>query len=113
MDITVTLNDLILRQQAATSVGMTMLTGNTKANVEAIGSIHVIVDYHGKKYENQFDISSSEYNESQQKSLGSSYYTVNQTNPTQQMSKLLESCLNKSVVQFENFIRSIMLADKE
>jgi hypothetical protein len=44
---------------------------------------------------------------------GTYYYTVNQTNPTQQKSKLLESSMNKSIIQFENFLRSIMLLDKE
>ena len=34
MDIEVTLKELILREQASTSVGMTLLTGNTKVNVD-------------------------------------------------------------------------------
>jgi len=113
MDIEVTLKDLKLMEQAATSIGMTMLTGNTTVNVDAIATIHVLVNYHGKKYENQFEVNASDYNESQQMKSGNYYYTINQNNPTQQKSKLLESCLNKSVIQFENFLRSIMLADKE
>ena len=113
MDIEVTLKELKLREQAATSIGMTMLTGNTKVNVDAIAKIHVLVDYHGKTYENQFEVNASAYNESQQMQTGSYNYTLNQTNPTQQKSKLLESCLNKSVIQFENFVRSIILSDKE
>lgn len=113
MNIEVTLKDLKLKQQAATSIGMTMLTGNTKVNVDAMATVHVLVSYHGKTYENQFDITASEYNESQQMQAGNYSYTANQTNPTQQKSKLLESCLNKSIIQFENFLRSIMLTDKE
>ena len=113
MDIELTLKDLKLREQAATSIGMTMLTGNTKVNVDAIAIIHILVNYHGKKYENQFEVNASDYNESQQMKSGNYYYTTNENNPTQQKSKLLESCLNKSVIQFENFLRSIMLADKE
>ena len=113
MDIEVTLKDLKLREQAATSIGMTMLTGNMKENVDAIATIHALVNYHGKKYEKQFKINASGYNESQQMQAGGYYYTTNQNNPTQQKSKLLESCLNKSVIQFENFLRSIMLTDKE
>ena len=113
MDVTVTLKELKLREQAATSMGMTMLTGNSTVNVEAAVTVHVIVDYHSKRYENQFEVTASDYNESQQMAYGTYYYTVNQTNPTQQKSKLLESSMNKSIIQFENFLRSIMLLDKE
>jgi hypothetical protein len=96
MDIVVTLKELKLREQAATSVGMTMLTGNSTVNVEAAVTVHVIVDYNSKRYENQFEVTASDYNESQQMAYGSYNYTVNQTNPTQQKSKLLESCLERS-----------------
>lgn len=113
MEIEVTLKDLKLREQAATSIGLTILTGNTKVNVDAIAIIHVLVNYHGKKYEKQFEVNASDYNESQQMQVGSYNYTVNQTNPTQQKSKLLESSLNKTVIQFENFVRSIIQSDNE
>lgn len=113
MTVAATLKELKIRQQSATSVGMQMLTGNSKVNVEAIASIHVVVDYHGKKYENQFEVTSSGYNESQQVDAGDYYYSYNQKNPTEQKAQLLENCLNKSVIQFENFLRSVMLADKE
>lgn len=113
MDIEVTLIELKLREQASTSIGMTMLTGNTKVNVEAIATVHLVITYHGEKYENEYEVSASDYNESQEMKIGNLYYTANQTNPTQQKSKLLESCLNKAVIQFENFLRSIMLTDKE
>jgi len=113
MDIEVVLKKLQFKEQASTSVGMTMLTGNIKQNVEAIASVYVLVTYHGEKYENQFDVSASDYNESQQMKAGNTYYTVNQTNPTQQKSMLLDACLNKTIVQFENFLRSVMMADLE
>lgn len=113
IDIVVTLEDLVLRQQAATSIGMTVLTGNSKVNVDAIAIVHAVVEYKGKKYENKFEVTASEYNESQQMKAGNSYYTMNQTNPTQQQSKLLESCLNKSIINFENFIKSVLVAAKE
>jgi len=113
MNIEVTLKDLKLRKQAATSIGMTMMTGNTKENVDAIAIVHVLFNYHGKKYETQFEIDASDYNESQQMKSGNYSYTINQNNPTQQKAKLLENCLNKSVIQFENFLRSVMSTDKE
>jgi len=112
IDIEVTLKELKLREQAATSIGMTLLTGNRKVNVDAIATIHVFVNYHGKKYENQYEVDASDYNESQRMNVGNYYYTINQNNPTQQKAKLLESCLNKSIIQFENFLRSILVADK-
>ena len=111
MIINVTLKDLSLKQQTTTSIGMTMLTGNSKLNLEAIATIHVLIDYQGKKYENQFDVSASEYNETQQMQSGGNYYTVSATNPTQQKSKLIESCLNKSIIQFENFLNSVMMTN--
>ena len=108
MNVQITLKKLNLRQQSATSVGMTMLTGNVKVNVAAISVIHIVIDFKGKKYEKQFECVTSDYNESQQMRRGSYSYTANQTNPTQQKAKLLENCLNKSVIQFENYVRSIL-----
>lgn len=113
MKIEVTLEELKLREQAATSMGMTMLTGNSKVNVEALAKVHVYIKYNDKKYEKQFEVSASDYNESQRMQAGDYSYTANQTNPTQQKSKLLETCLNKSVIQFENFVSSILLSHKE
>ena len=113
MDIEITLKELLLKQHVATSIGETFFTGNTKVNVEAIATVHVLINYHGEKFENQFEVNASDYNESQQMKTGNYSFTVNQTNPTQQKSKLLESCLNKSIIQFENFLRSIMLTQKE
>jgi hypothetical protein len=113
MDISVTLVDLSLRQQSATSIGATLLTGNTKYNVEAVGIFRVVVDYKGEKFENQFEVTVNDCNESQEMKVGSNYYRVNQTNPTQQKSKLLESCFNKGIIQFENYLQSIMILSEE
>ncbi|GGE09117.1 hypothetical protein [Psychroflexus salis] len=109
MDVLVELVDLRLRKQSGTSIGESMLTGNTKYNVEAIAVVYFSVNYEGKNYENEFEVVASDYNESQSMQSGNNYYTANQTNPTQQKSKLLESCLNKSIIQFENFVSSVIL----
>jgi hypothetical protein len=113
ISIEATLKSLQLREQAATSIGMTVLTGNSKVNVDAIATVHIDIVYHGEKYETQFEVSASDYNESQQMKVGNYYYTTNQTNPTQQKSQLLDNCLNKSIIHFENFLRTVILADQE
>lgn len=109
MEILVELVDLRLRQKSGTSVGETLFTGNTKYNVEAIAVVYFSVNYKGNNYENEYEVIASDYNESQNMQSGSYNYSVNQKNPTQQKSKLLESCLNKSIIQFENFITSVIL----
>ena len=86
-------------------------TPKRKVNVKAIATFYVIVNFHGEKYEKLFEVNASDYNESQQISYGDSYYTLHQTNPTQQKFKLLESCFNRSIILFENFFRSVMRAD--
>lgn len=111
MDVLVELVDLRLRQKSGTSVGETLFTGNTKYNVEAIAVVYFSVDYEGENYNKEFEVIASDYNESQTMQSGNNYYTANQTNPTQQKSKLLESCLNKSIIQFENFVTAVILED--
>lgn len=113
MNVEVVLKDIRLKQNAATSVGLTLLTGNAKMTNEAHAEIYVKIDYKGKVYEKSFEVSESEYNESQMMKSGNYTYTVNQTNPTMQLSKLLEACLNRSIVQFENYIRTIIMASNE
>lgn len=107
MKITVRLKDMYVENQLATSVGMQVLTGNNKRNVSANALIAVEVDYLGENYKNEFSVTASDYNETQTGTIGSSYYSVSETNPTRQVSMLLESALNKSIVQFENFLRAI------
>lgn len=113
MEIQATLKELKLVNHLTTSMGMTFLTGNVKANVEAIAVIDIFIKYHGKKYQKQIEVNASEYNESQQMKSGNTYYTSNQSNPTQQQSKLLEHCLNKSIINFENLISSIIQSEKK
>ena len=112
MNILVKLIDLRLRKQSGTSVGETLFTGNTKYNVEAIAEVYFSVDYKGETYQKEFKVVASDYNESQSMQSGNNYYSVNQTNPTQQKSKLLESCLNKFIIQFENFVSAVILNNK-
>ena len=109
MDIKVTLKDLYLKQQAMTSIGYTLLTGNEKMNMEAVAIFSFLVDYHGKRYEKQIEVNTADYNESQSVSYGDTHYTTTLTNPTQQKAMLLQDCFNKSVIQFENFLSMIML----
>ena len=112
IDISVTLVDLYLRQQSVTSAATTFFTGNTKYNIEAVGVFHVLVDYKGEKFENQFEVTAADYNESQEVRSGDYYYSKNQVNPTQQQAKLLESCFNKGVIQFENFMQFVLTDEK-
>jgi hypothetical protein len=113
IDIEVTLLDILIQEQSTMSTGAVMLTGNSKSNVDAIALIQVIVKYHGNTYENKFEVNASDYQESQMMGSGNNVYAVSKTNPTHQKSKLLESCLNRSIIQFENFLRSVMLTEKE
>lgn len=112
MDVTVTLKDIRLKQINSSSFGE-VLIGDLKMNVEAVALIDVIVDYKGEKYDKQFEVLSSEYNQTGTRKIGNSSFTVNSSNPTQQKAKLLENCLNRSVVLFENFLSSIMMSEEE
>lgn len=104
MIISVNLNDLYLKSTSATSVGASLLTGNTQSNVEAIASVYVEVEYKGEIFSNEFEVSASDFQETQQTNYGN----FSNTNPMQQRSQLLEAVLNRSVVQFDNFITSII-----
>ena len=111
MEVLVELVDLRLRQKSGTSVGETLFTGNTKYNVEAIAVVYFSVDYNGENYNKEFEVVASDYNESQSMQSGNYNYSVNQKNPTQQKSKLLENSLNKSIIQFENFVSAVILSN--
>lgn len=108
MDVEVVMKKLELRQNNTTSTGMTILTGNAQMNVEAVSEMYVKVVYQGQVYEKDIKVNVSEYNETQTGSVGGYTYTSSAVNPTQQKSKLLESCLNRSVIEFENFLKSVM-----
>ena len=105
MDIKIELLDLFLIEKSASSVGSQFLTGNIKFNVDAVAVIHVYTTYKGKDYENEFEVNASGYNEIQNMRSGNSTYS----NPMQQRAKLLESCLNKSIIQFDNFVSNVIL----
>lgn len=111
MEVEVNLLDLYLKQVSSTSAGESLFTGNAKYNVEAVAVVEFTVNYKGKEYQNSFEVSASEYNESQSMQAGGVSYTKTAENPTQQKSKLLESCFNRSIIQFENFISSVVLEE--
>ena len=62
-----------------------------------------------KTFENEFKVNASGYNESQTSTIGNYTYTTNQTNPMQQRAELLESAINKSILQFDNFMESLLM----
>lgn len=105
----VTLNRLYLKTSSANSIGAQMLTGNTKFNQSAEAEIYVKITYKGDVYENIFKASASEYNESQTVTYGGITTTYSQSNPMQQRAVLLEDALNKSIIQFDNYIESLLL----
>jgi hypothetical protein len=105
----VTLNRLYLKTSSANSIGAQVLTGNTKFNQSAEAEIYVKIRYKGKEYENLFTASASEYNETQTVTYGDVTTTYSQSNPMQQRAVLLEDALNKSIIQFDNFIESLLL----
>jgi len=113
MDVEITLKFITLKEQAMTSIGYTLFTGTERMNMEAVAIFNFLVDYHGQVYEKEIEVVASDYNESQQISSGDNYYTKRLTNPTQQKAILLETCFNNSIIQFENFLRMIMMTDKE
>ncbi|PKG44052.1 hypothetical protein [Psychroflexus sp. MES1-P1E] len=109
IDVQVTLTDLRLVEKTATSVGATLLTGNSKFNVDAVAKVYVNIKYEGEVYEKDFEVVASEYNESQNINYGNTSYKVTQKNPMQQRSELLENCLNKAIIQFENYVSSVVI----
>jgi major membrane immunogen (membrane-anchored lipoprotein) len=108
MKITATLKDLYLEQQSSSSVGAQLFTGNNKSNVEAVGVVNVEVVYEGETYQDEFKVSSSEYQETQ----STEYGTFSKENPMEQRSTLLQNTLNRSIIQFDNFIRQVLAANK-
>jgi len=109
MDIEIELVDLLLIQKSASSIGSTLLTGNSKFNLDAVAVIHVYTTYKGKDYENEFEVNASGYNEIQNVNNGYGTYSITESNPMQQRAKLLESCLNKSIIQFDNFVSNVIM----
>ena len=108
MKVTATLKDLYLEQHSSTSVGAQLFTGNAKSNVEAIGVVHVEVEYKGENYENEFEVSSSDYQETQ----STQYGTFSKENPMDQRSTLLQGTINRSIIQFDNFVNQILASSE-
>ncbi|HAC16349.1 MAG TPA: hypothetical protein DCE78_10465, partial [Bacteroidetes bacterium] len=106
MDVKVTLKELFLSEQSATSIGAQLLTGNNKSNVEAVGVFMVEVQYKGETYQNELKVSSSEYQETQ----STNYGTFSKNNPMEQRAQLLQNTFNRSIIQFDNFIRQMLTA---
>ena len=109
VDVEVILKDLYLKTQAGNTIGGQLLTGNVRVNNSAEGKLYVKVTINEETFENEFTVNSSAYNESQTNTIGNYTYTTNETNPMQQRAELLESVLNKSIVQFDNFIESLLM----
>lgn len=108
MKITTTLKDLYLEEQSSTSIGGQLLTGNNKSNIEAVGVVNVVIEYKGETYQNEFKVSSSDYQETQ----STNYGTFSKENPMEQRSALLQNTLNRSIIQFDNFVRQILSASE-
>lgn len=106
MVVKVTLKELYLSEQSATSIGAQLLTGNNKSNVEAVGVFMVEVHYGGESYQNELKVSSSEYQETQ----STNYGTFAKNNPMEQRAQLLQNTFNRSIIQFDNFIRQMLTA---
>lgn len=106
--ITATLKDLYLEQQSSTSIGAQLFTGNNKSNVEAVGVVEVELEYEGETYQNEFKVSSSDYQETQ----STNYGTFSKENPMEQKSTLLQSTLNRSIIQFDNFMGQVLAANE-
>jgi hypothetical protein len=112
MDIEIILKDFEFRDQQTTSIMESSFTGNSKNSLEAKAIVYVKIIYLNNIYENEFIIVTSDYNETQSMKIGESYYTSSHTNPTQQKSQLINDCMNKGIIQFENFLRSVMMTSK-
>lgn len=113
MVVRLILEDFELREQLTTSVGYTLFTGNMQYNVDAIAVIDATIIYHGETYHNKVSVTASDYQEAQSMQYGNTYYTAYSSNPTQQKAQIIDQCLNRGVVQFENFIRQVQMADQE
>lgn len=109
VEVEVTLKDLYLRTQAGNTIGGQLLTGNVRVNNSAEGIVHVKIIINDETFENEFTVNASEYNESQTNTIGNYTYTSNEKNPMQQRAELLEGFLNKSIIQFDNFMESLLM----
>jgi hypothetical protein len=107
MKIEVVLMNLNLYQYNLTSVARAALFGNVQMNNEAVSELYVKIEFSGNSFEKNITTKVSEYNESQTNTVNGVVYSYNTFNPTHQKARLLENCLNRSIIQFENFIKSV------
>ena len=107
MKINLRLKDLYLKETSATSIGAQLLTGNAKSTVEAIAVIYVEIEYNDETFRNEYQVSSADYRETQ----STRYGTYSNTNPTQQLSLLLQGALNRAVIQFDGFVNTVLSAE--
>jgi len=105
--IEVVLMKLNLYQKNLTTGARAVLFGNVQMNNEAVSEIYVKVEFNGNSYEKKITTKISEYNESQTNTINGVVYSYNTFNPTHQKARLLENCLNQSIIQFENFLKSV------
>lgn len=109
IEVQVILKDIYLKTEAGNTIGGQLLTGNVRVNNSAEANIHIKVIINDETFENEFKVNASGYNESQTSTIGNYTYTTNQTNPMQQRAELLESAINKSILQFDNFMESLLM----
>lgn len=99
MTVDICQTNFYLADVASSSVGELLLTGSSEGNYEAHSQLEVSIEYKGKMYRKMFNVSSTGYH----KSIGE----YHNTNPTAQRSALIQDCLNKGIIMFDNFISSI------
>ncbi len=109
VEVQVILKDIYLKTEAGNTIGGQLLTGNVRVNNSAEASVYIKIMINDETFENEFKVNASDYNESQTSTIGSYTYTTNQSNPMQQRAELLESAINKSILQFDNFMESILM----
>lgn len=107
MKVSVHLKDLYLKESSSTSIGAQILTGNAKSTVEAIALVYVEIEYNDNIFRNEFEVNASDYRETQATQIG----TFSNTNPTQQLSLILQSALNRAVIQFDSFVNSVIITE--
>lgn len=112
MKIEAKLLKLNLYQRNLTSGARAALLGNVQMNNEAVCEIYVKVVLGGETFEKKITAKVSEYNESQTSTINGVTYTSNASNPTQQKAQLLQKCLNLSIIQFENYLKSVESENK-
>ncbi|MFW6225634.1 MAG: hypothetical protein ACOC3V_01580 [bacterium] len=100
--------DFYIEDVSSTSVGYTVLTGNSKSSVEVHSKISVVIEYKNKIYERVFDINADDYQETQ----STKYGTYSNTNPNEQKSRLIQECYNRGIIMIDSYINQIIELEK-